>query len=262
MKDWNPDLYLQFEAERTRPAAELLSRIFHPEAKHISDLGCGPGNSTELLYQAYPRANVTGIDSSESMLLQAKQRLPACHFQQADISTWRPDIPQDIIYANASLQWVPDHDELLPHLLQQLSDRGVLAFQVPDNLEQPSHALMRKVAMEGVWWEKYNEQVFKRSPLLSTEGYYDLLAGHGYQVDIWRTTFYHVLPSVSSIVEWVKSTGLRPFLSPLNEMEQQLFLLQYQAELEKVFTSRQDGHVLLPFPRLFVIASKKRSVIH
>lgn len=258
MKDWNPNLYLQFEAERTRPAQELLSRIFCSQARHISDLGCGPGNSTELLYRAYPQASVVGIDSSAAMLEQAKQRLPNCSFQQSDISSWRPEVPQDIIYANASLQWVPDHEKLIVHLLDQLATNGVLAFQVPDNLEQPSHVLMRKVAAEEPWLAKYDNSVAQRKKLLlTTEGYYDLLAEKGCRIDIWRTTYYHVMPSVASIVEWLKSTGLRPFLAPLDVAEQSLFLKRYQSELEQAYLPRADGSVLLAFPRLFVVANKK-----
>lgn len=256
MKEWNPELYLQFEAERTRPARELLARINHPGAQYISDLGCGPGNSTELLYQAYPQGTITGVDSSETMLAQAKQRLPSCQFQLADISTWQPGAPQDIIYANASLQWVADHQKLMPHLVQQLADGGVLAFQVPDNLEQPSHALMRKVAVQGQWEGKIGEDAFRSNRLLTTDGYYDLLTGSGCKVDIWRTTFYHVMPSVSAIVDWVRSTGLRPFLSPLNESQQQEFLHAYLAELELAYGVRKDGNVLLAFPRLFVVAQR------
>lgn len=256
MKDWNPELYLQFEAERTRPARELLARIDRSHARYISDLGCGPGNSTELLHQAYPQSAITGVDSSAAMLAQAKQRLPLCQFQQADISTWQPDVPQDIIYANASLQWVPDHQELLPHLVRQLADGGSLALQVPDNLEQPSHALMRKVAMESQWEDKIGEQAFRSNRLLATDEYYDLLVSHGCKVDIWRTTFYHVMPSVEAIIEWVRSTGLRPFLNPLDESEQQAFLHLYLSELQQAYSVRQDGNVLLAFPRLFMVAQR------
>lgn len=56
MADWNPSLYLQFDAERTRPAADLLSRIAHLQVEHAVDLGCGPGNSTRLLRAAWPLA--------------------------------------------------------------------------------------------------------------------------------------------------------------------------------------------------------------
>lgn len=256
MKAWNPELYLQFEAQRTRPARELLARINHPDAQYISDLGCGPGNSTELLYQAYPQGNILGVDSSETMLDEAKRRLPSCQFQLADIITWQPEVAQDIIYANASLQWVADHQKLMRHLVQQLAGDGILAFQVPDNLEQPSHELMRKVAIQGQWKSKIGEDAFRRNRLLTTDEYYDFLAGNGCKIDIWRTTFYHVMPSVAAIVDWVRSTGLRPFLNPLNESEQQEFLHAYWVELKQAYSVRKDGSVLLAFPRLFVVAQR------
>ncbi len=258
MKAWDPELYLQFEEERTRPARDLLARITLKDPHYVSDLGCGPGNSTALLYDAYPQATITGVDSSEPMLQQARQRLTSCVFQLADVSTWHPKNPQNIIYANAALQWVPDHKRLLPHLVQQLAQDGVLAFQMPDNLDQPSHALMRKVAIEGAWKDKIGESAFRSKRLLATNTYYDLLAGQGCEVDIWRTTYYHVMPSATAIVDWVRSTGLRPFLSPLDESEQKMFLQRYLAELQQAYRRQENGNVLLAFPRIFIVARKSK----
>lgn len=254
MSDWDPELYLRFEAERTRPARELLARIDRPDAQRVSDLGCGPGNSTELLSQSWPQAQVTGVDTSLAMLQKAQKRLPHCSFVQSDISHWQPDEAQDVIYANAALQWVLDHETLLPHLVSQLADNGILAIQMPDNLNQPSHALMRKVASEGPWTHLNAEAESVRKKLLTTEEYYDLLALQGCEVDIWRTTYYHVMPSASAIIEWLSSTGLRPFLDKLDEEQQPEFLRRYLNELEKVYTPRADGKVLLAFPRLFIVA--------
>ena len=148
MADWNPSLYLQFDAERTRPAADLLSRIAHLQVEHAVDLGCGPGNSTRLLRAAWPLATIVGIDNSPAMLVQAAQALPDCEFINADIARWRPAQPPDVIYANASLQWLTDHETLFPHLVNQLADNGTLAVQMPDNWQEPSHTLMRQVASE------------------------------------------------------------------------------------------------------------------
>lgn len=148
MADWNPSLYLQFDAERTRPAADLLSRIAHLQVEHAVDLGCGPGNSTRLLRAAWPLATIVGIDNSPAMLVQAAQALPDCEFIDADIARWRPAQPPDVIYANASLQWLTDHETLFPHLVNQLADNGTLAVQMPDNWQEPSHTLMRQVASE------------------------------------------------------------------------------------------------------------------
>lgn len=200
MQDWNPQLYRQFESERTRPAQELLARIPVNEVRFATDLGCGPGNSTELLAQAWPQAHITGIDSSEAMLEQARQRLPDCDFRQADIRSWQPEQPQQVIYANASLQWLTDHDTLLPHLVNQLAPGGALAVQMPDNLQEPSHRLMREVAASSRWQAHISPQAAERKRLLSSDRYYDLLGDAGCQVDIWRTTYYHPMADAQAII--------------------------------------------------------------
>ncbi|MFP2505155.1 trans-aconitate 2-methyltransferase [Buttiauxella gaviniae] len=250
MQDWNPALYLQFAAERTRPAAELASRIQHPEAKHIADLGCGPGNSTALLHQAFPNATVTGIDSSPAMLEKARAALPTCQFEQADVTSWTPAVKQDVIYANASLQWVGNHPELFPHLAAQLAENGVLAVQMPDNWQEPTHTLMRQVAAE------LGNPDSGREALLPAQQYYDLLAQSGCTVDIWRTTYFHVMPSAQAIIEWLSSTGLRPYLANLDSIQQQAFLERYHQLLKRAYATQKDGSILLLFPRLFIIARK------
>lgn len=256
MNDWNPDLYRQFEAERTRPAKELLARIVHNNVQQVTDLGCGPGNSTELLYRAWPTANITGLDSSQAMLEQARQRLPECQFIQADIQHWRASPLQDVIYANASLQWLSDHQRLLPHLISQLAERGVLAVQMPDNLDQPTHSLMRKVAESPDWQRKIGDEAARRKRILPVDACYDLLSAAGCHVDIWHTTYYHIMPSHAAIIDWLQATGLRPFLAPLTEDDRRVFLTQYHRELEGAYGIREGGNILMPFPRLFMVAQK------
>lgn len=258
MQDWNPQLYRQFESERTRPARELLARIPLNTVNFATDLGCGPGNSTELLAQRWPEARITGIDTSEAMLEQARARLPSCTFQQADISRWQPSQPQQVIYANASLQWLTDHHTLLPHLVEQLDSGGVLAMQMPDNLDEPSHRLMREVAAETRWQEHISAQLADRKRLLSTGDYYDLLSDAGCQADIWRTTYYHPMADAQGIITWLRATGLRPFLAALNETQQADFLHDYHQALKSAYPVQSDGQVLLAFPRLFMVAVKKR----
>ncbi|WP_455821100.1 trans-aconitate 2-methyltransferase [Pseudomonas cerasi] len=256
MKDWNPDLYRQFEAERTRPAQELLNRIPFLSPSFVTDLGCGPGNSTELLHDKWPEAHVTGLDSSQAMLDQAQRRLPDCEFVLADIRHWQATQPQNVIYANASLQWLTNHSELLPHLVSQLASGGVLAVQMPDNLDEPSHRLMRELAERPAWQGKIDPQAAARKRLLSTGDYYDLLTAVGCRVDLWRTTYYHVMPSPQAIVDWLRATGLRPYLAALDEAEQALWLADDYAEIARAYPPRQDGNLLLAFPRLFLVAQK------
>lgn len=253
MQDWNPALYLQFAAERTRPAAELAARIQHPQALHLSDLGCGPGNSTALLHQSFPHATVTGIDNSPAMLEKARAALPDCQFEQADVAHWQPAVKQDVIYANASLQWLSDHRELFPHLAAQLADNGVLAVQMPDNWQEPTHILMRQVAAE------LGNADAGREALLPAQEYYDLLANAGCTVDIWRTTYFHVMPSAQAIIEWLSSTGLRPYLSGLDSIQQNVFLERYHQLLQQAYPPQKDGNVLMLFPRLFIVARKTKA---
>ena len=253
MRDWNPALYLQFEAERTRPAAELAARIQHPAAQHISDLGCGPGNSTALLRKAFPHSSVTGVDNSPAMLDKARAALPDCQFESADIAHWQPTVKQDVIYANASLQWLGDHSSLFPHLAAQLAEGGVLAVQMPDNWQEPTHILMRQVAFE------LGQPDSGREELLPAQQYYDLLAQAGCTVDIWRTTYFHVMPSAQAIIEWLSSTGLRPYLAKLDDIQQQAFLARYHTLLQQAYPPQHDGNVLMLFPRLFIVARKTKA---
>lgn len=250
MADWDPSLYLQFENERTRPAADLLARIRDNDLNHIVDLGCGPGNSTALLRQRWPTAQITGVDNSPSMLEEARKNLPDCRFIEADIRCFRPTQPLDLIYANASLQWIPDHYQLLPHLVSQLRINGILAAQVPDNLEEPTHVLMREVA------EEQGYPARGRDPLPGVYACFDILTEAGCEVDIWRTTYYHTMASHQAIIDWVSATGLRPWLEDLNENERRRYLARYLELLTQQYPLQENGEILLAFPRLFMVARR------
>ena len=250
MADWNPSLYLQYASERTRPAAELLSRVALENARTVVDLGCGPGNSTTLLHQRWPSARIIGVDSSPNMLNEARKALPDCHFVEANISKFRPEQSFDLLYANASLQWVPDHYELFPQLVSLLNYNGVLAVQMPDNWQEPTHVLMREVAYE----QGYPDR--GRTPLPGVHAYYDILTEAGCDVDIWRTTYYHIMESHQSIIDWVSSTGLRPWLQELSESEQRNYLARYHVLLQEQYPLQENGNILLAFPRLFIVARR------
>lgn len=253
MSDWDPEFYLRFKKERTRPSYDLIHHINYPHALNLTDLGCGPGNSTQMLREAYPLAKITGIDNSPSMLVEARINLPDCHFEENDISTWIPKNKQDIIFANASLQWLPNHQTLIPHLANQLQDEGILAIQMPDNWNEPTHLLMRQAANEcGIVQAG-------REALLAAQEYYNLLVNSHCTVDIWRTTYYHVMPSIDSIIGWFRATGLRPYLNQLNSTQKEKFLIQYQQLLTETYPTQDDNNILMLFPRLFIIARKSRS---
>lgn len=256
MSDWNPALYRRFEDERTRPAAELLARVPLARAAQVVDLGCGPGNSTELLARRFPEAALLGLDSSAAMLTSARERLPAVRFEQADIADWGPPQAPDLLYANAALQWVPDHARLLPRLFGSLAPGGVLAIQMPDNWQEPSHRLMREVATEPVYRDAIGDPALLRTPLLGLAAYYDLLAPLAAEVDVWHTIYQHRMASAEAIVDWLRGTGLRPFVERLAEPQQAGFLAEYSRRVDAAYPQRADGQRLLAFPRLFIVARK------
>lgn len=252
MSAWSPAQYLKFEDERTRPARDLLAAVPLAEAVRVVDVGCGPGNSTELLAARFPDAEVVGLDSSPDMLASARKRLPDCRFVEADIATWRPAQPADLVFANAVLQWVPDHLGVVERLLAETRH---LAFQVPDNLGEPSHVAMRETASDGPWRNKFAAPI-AREAIPTPETYYDRLKPVSRRLDIWRTTYHHVLPDAGAIVEWVRGTGLRPFLDRLEGTERADFEAAYTARIAAAYPPLADGRVMLRFPRLFVIASR------
>jgi trans-aconitate 2-methyltransferase len=258
MLDWNPALYGRYEDERTRPAAELLARVPLSGATRAVDLGCGPGNSTELVARRFPGADVLGIDNSDAMLAAARERLPAARFEAGDIARWTPaaDAAPDLIYANAALQWVPDHEALIPRLFAALAPGGVLAVQMPDNRAEPTHRLMREVAAEPAWREAIGDADRLRTELLPLSGYYDLLARDATMVDVWHTVYQHPLASPAAIVDWVRATGLKPFVDRLTPDLRASYLAEYERRVDAAYPVRADGWRLLAFPRMFIVARK------
>jgi trans-aconitate 2-methyltransferase len=256
MSDWNPALYGRYEDERTRPARELLARVPALQARRVVDLGCGPGNSTELLVQRFPQAEVVGVDNSPAMLEAARQRLPGVRFEQADIAAWQPAQAPDLIYANAALQWVPGHEALFPRLFALLAPGGVLAVQMPDNWDEPTHAQMREVARLPAFAAAIGDPARLRIGRLALAAYYDLLAPLAQEVDAWHTIYQHCMDSPAAIVEWVRATGLKPFLERLDESQRAAFLAEYERRVAAAYPPRADGKRLLAFPRLFIVARK------
>jgi trans-aconitate 2-methyltransferase len=252
---WSAAQYVKFEDERTRPVRDLVARIPNAEAANGADIGCGPGNSTEVLLERYPRARIIGLDSSPDMIEAARKRLPAVAFAVADIARW-DGAGFDILLANAVIQWIPGHAMLLPALLAKLNPGGSLAVQTPDNLDEPSHRLMREIAAEGPWADKVKDAAKAREARRGAEWYFRLLRAHGARVDIWRTTYFHPLAGAHAIVEWVKGTGLRPFVDPLEPGEREAYLARYEAAIAEAYPAEADGTVFLPFPRLFFVATR------
>ncbi len=255
---WSAAQYLKFEAERTRPARDLLAQVDTPADGLLYDLGCGPGNSTELIAKRFPGRTVAGIDSDEDMLAAARRRLPDIIFQKADLERWVPEAPAGLLYANAVFQWVPEHLNVLDRLMVGLSPGGTLAVQMPDNLDADSHMLMEEVARSPRWEKAFRDFAIRRAPLPPPSAYLETLGRTAARVDVWHTTYYHALDNAEAIVEWVRGTGLRPYLAHLPAEQRDAYRADYLESITAAFPAMADDRVLLPFKRLFVIAVKTR----
>jgi trans-aconitate 2-methyltransferase len=251
---WDPEVYLTFAAERTRPAAELLARVPLKAPRRAIDLGCGPGNSTALLAARWPQVEIEGLESSPEMLAKAKASGVRARWIAGEVETWQPEAPYDVVFSNATLHWIAGHRALLPRLMGFVAEGGALAFQVPRNFHFPSHVLMREVAESGPWANKLAGA--RRINVEEPETVFDILAPLSKSLDIWETSYLHVLEGEDPVLDWVSGTGLRPFLAPLGADERGAFLADYRARLRQAYPRRADGKTLFPFKRLFAVAMK------
>jgi len=252
MADWSADTYLAFGDERTRAARDLLAGVRLRAAKRVVDLGCGPGNSTALLRARFPQAELRGVDSSPDMLKKARAAQPDIVFEEADIARWAPAPDTDLLYANAVFHWLPDHGNEMRRLLHPLQPGSVLAIQVPDNLDEPSHTSMDAAA------EPFGlAGIAEREQIGAPRAYIDALDDIAH-VDVWRTVYNHRLAGgPEAIVDWFKGSGLRPYLAALGDADKQRFLADYRARIKAAYPALPDGSVVLAFPRLFVVATRR-----
>jgi trans-aconitate 2-methyltransferase len=199
------------------------------------------------------------VDESEAMLAKAAETsgvagAPAIEWERADLATWRPARPVDLIYSNAALHWLGDHARLFPSLLGMLTSGGVLAVQMPRMFSAPSHTLVAEAARSGPWRDTL-EPLLGPPPVSEPGFYYDLLAHRTATVDIWETEYLHVLEGDDPVKEWFKGSWLAQFLAVLEEPERSEFEASYARLVAVAYPRRPDGRTLLPFRRLFIVAS-------
>jgi len=282
---WDATLYLRFGGERARPFFDLLARVGAEMPRYVVDMGCGPGNLTAMLAQRWPSATVCGVDNSPQMIETARQltpagapraegsraagwraagsagsgsvmtsRAPGLSFMLDDIRHWEPPSLPDVIVSNAVLQWVPDHRELLVRWAGQLADDGWLAFQVPGNVDQPSHAILREMAASARWRSLLRDAELNRQSADPSD-YAELLAGAGCEVDAWETTYVHMLQGEDPVLEWYQGTGLRPVLAVLDAGQAADFLAEYGEKIRLAYPPGPFGTVF-PFRRVFTVAHR------
>jgi trans-aconitate 2-methyltransferase len=253
---WDPASYLGFSDQRLHPALDLIGRIPAIEAAAIADLGCGPGNITPHLRNRWPAARILGIDNSAEMLEEARTALPDGIWAQRDIASWQADEPLDLVFSNAALHWLEDHAGLFPRLLGQLRSGGVLAVQMPDTGRGLWREILRDLAKEAPWKAELKD-LAGRGNVLPMADYQRLLSRDAQDLDIWQTSYLHVLDGEDPVFAWTRGAGLRPFLDRLQGERQDSFCDAYRARLREVYPPEPDGRVLFPFERLFVVAAKR-----
>lgn len=256
MSDWNSDLYLKFKAQRTQPAIDLAARL-EGEPREIIDLGCGPGNSTRVLKNRFPNAHIVGADSSENMLEKARSENPDLEFALLDIAgdlgAYRGKY--DVVFSNACFQWLPNHRELFPRVFELLKSGGVLAAQIPMNYDEPIHKIIQRISESPKWSAKFPEK--RIFGTLTIPEYHDILSGLTDDFELWQTIYCHRMPSIESIIEWYRSTGLRTYLAALSEEEGAEFVAEISAQLEKEYPMQANGEIIFRFPRFFFIAKRE-----
>lgn len=258
MSDWDSKQYLKFKAQRTQPSIDLAARLtdYVSAPREVIDLGCGPGNSTRVLKNRFPNAHIIGADSSENMISKAREDNPDLEFRTLDITGDLTNLYSrfDIIFSNACLNWVPDHHKIIPKIFGLLSSGGVFAVQIPMNFDEPVHQIIAGIVASEKWCDKIPEKRIFHT--LTIPKYFDILSGLTNDFEIWQTIYCHRMPSIESIVEWYRSTGMRTYLACLSEGDGEEFIADVSAELEREYPKQANGEIIFRFPRFFFIARK------
>ena len=250
---WDPAQYLRWSDHRLRPAVDLLQRVPSPGPARVVDLGCGTGNVTTLLRARWPAARVTGVDASPAMLARARASDPGVDWQEADVATWAPAAPVDVLFSNATLHWLDDHATLFPRLMKAVAPGGALAVQMPRNFGEPSHTSIYEVARAPRWRDRL-ETLIRPEPCKPPEYYWDLLAPRVQALDVWETVYTQALTGDNPVADFVKGSWLKPFLDALDAGERAGFEDAYRARVARAYPPRADGTTLFPFRRLFIVA--------
>ncbi|HET9401911.1 MAG TPA: methyltransferase domain-containing protein [Candidatus Acidoferrales bacterium] len=257
MPTWNAEQYLKFGDERAQPCRDLIARIALSDPRTIVDLGSGPGNSAAMIAERWPGAEITGIDNSEEMIQTAQKAYPARQWVREDISSWaaKTDGEWDLVFTNASLQWVPDHARVFPQLLARVSPGGAFAVQMPSNLDEPAMWIPREMAASERWRRWFPKGFVDNWSVHGLPFYYDALAPLAARLELWQTRYFHIFADAGAIVEWYKGSGLRPFLDAIQQpRDREKFVSEYLEGLREHYGPQRDGKVLFPFRRIFLIA--------
>ncbi len=252
MLDWNSVQYKKFIEQRSQPAKDLAMRILAYNPKKIIDIGCGPGNSTKILHEIYPQASIVGIDSSPNMIAKAKEDNPDLDFCICDALSLVGHY--DIIYSNACLHWIPNHQIILPVLMDKLNVGGCLAVQMPYNNEAPLYRIINEIVADSKWG--FDNSKLANNLTLTVNEYYKILSSCTSSFDIWETKYYHSMPNHRALIEWVKSAKLRPYLDCLSDDKGKELENKIIERAEQEYPVMSDGNIIFEFNRLFFTAKR------
>lgn len=250
---WDPGQYELFQAARLRPGHDLIAALPPIRPDLIVDLGCGTGGLTRTLSDRWPAAAVIGVDNSPSMLAKAAQTASRVRWEPGDIASWAPPGRADLIFSNAALHWLSDHDRLFPALMDMLRPGGALAVQMPRNFGAPSHRILAEVAASGPWADVL-AGVLRSDPVRDPAWYWRTLSPVATHVEVWETEYTHVLDGNDPVLEWTKGTALLPVLEALDTEAHPDFIAEYASRLRRAYPAEPDGRTLFPFRRLFLVA--------
>ncbi|MFK7825625.1 MAG: methyltransferase domain-containing protein [Oligoflexales bacterium] len=251
---WNPKQYHLYKNSRNQPALDLMNTLPKDDVLKIVDLGCGPGNVTQQLKARYPNSHVLGIDNSSPMLAQAKENYPQIDWQKLEISDVKGSF--DLIFSNAALHWLSNHKQLFPNLLELLSPKGTLAIQMPCTKDRRSHICLESLVND--YLERFPElkQHMRKNPVCTMEEYYELLAETGVDVDIWETTYLHVLEGDNPVLEWMKGSALSPIRGTLKGDDYHSFEKEYGEKLKDYYPINKNFKTFYQVKRIFILAKK------
>ncbi|MCU0802675.1 MAG: methyltransferase domain-containing protein [Rhodobacteraceae bacterium] len=250
--DWDQPRYAAYRDVRLRPALDLLARVpADLPPGDVVDLGCGDGAVAAALAAQFAGRRITGVDAATTMLAQARLAGVYDQLLQADIAAWQAVAPPALIFSNAALHWLSDHDTVLPRLARMLAPGGLLAVQMPAQFLAPSHALLRQIA-EGMFPDRFDFAGYA-APVHALEAYHAMLSPFG-AVAGWETTYLQTQPAVAQghpVCAFTQSTAMRPFLDKLRASEAARFTAAYDVALHDHYPLLSDGGALFPFRRLF-----------
>ncbi len=256
MPDWNPEQYRRFAAERAQPFHDLLALIEPGSIQRAVDLGCGPGELTALAAERLDVAEMIGIDNSQAMLDHTGEHTSdSVYFKHGDIAEWTSSADHDLVLAAASLQWVPNHIEVITRWTAALRPGGQLAIQVPANADMASHVVARQLAEREPYLSLFGPDGPPIDPVqayvLQPEAYAQILYDLGFERQHVRLQIYpHVLPSTRHVVEWVRGTMLSRFEKRLDSTSFDRFVADYETELLQVL-GEHEPH-FFPFRRILM----------